>query len=75
MAAGGELMTSITIADAVHMQTQFAALNPPRQVMSAVNTITTLAAVGGRVPTDLITYVQGWIQRQQRVDRFGKDAS
>lgn len=68
-------MTSISIQRAVEMQAEFAALNPPRQVMSAVNTITTLAAVGGRVPTDLVTYVHGWIQRQQRVDRYGKEAS
>ena len=65
-------MTSISIERAVQMQAEFDKLNPPRQVKAAVATITTLAAVGGRVPTDLMTYVQSWIQRQQSVDRYGK---
>lgn len=65
-------MIALSIEKAVEMQEQFAALNPPRQVMSAVTTITTLAAAGGRVPTDLMSYVQSWIQRHQSVDRYGK---
>ena len=65
-------MTAISIEQAVAMQQEFAKLNPPAQVSRAVATITTLAAVGGRVPTDLVTYVEGWIAKQQRVNRYGK---
>lgn len=65
-------MTSLSITRAVEMQQEFAALNPPPSVMRAVNTITTLAAAGGAVPTDLMSYVQSWIARQGQQDRFGK---
>lgn len=68
-------MIAVTIPQAVEMQEQFAALNPPRQVMAAVITITTLAAAGGKVPNDLMSYVQSWIQRHQSVDRYGKAKS
>lgn len=68
-------MTAISITDAVAMQDQFAALNPPRQVMRAVIDITTLAAAGGTVPRDLVQYAQSWIQRQQKQNRFGKAAA
>lgn len=65
-------MRSITMFQAAEMQTQFAALSPPPQVSRAVTTIVTLAAAGGRVPTDLIQYVMSWLGRNQRQDRFGK---
>lgn len=68
-------MTAISMTAAVEMQQQFAALNPPRQIMRAVADITTLAAVGGAVPSDLVQYVQGWISKQQKQDRFGKAAA
>lgn len=67
-------MTPITIAEAVQMQSEFAAMHPPASVMRAVNIITTLAAVGGKVPTDLVSYVQSWIAKQQRQDRYGKES-
>lgn len=66
-------MTSITIAKALDLQQGFEALNPPPQVRRACSTILTLAAAGGRVPTDLIQYVQGWLARRQQQDRYGKD--
>ncbi len=66
-------MTGITIAKAMALQQEFEAHNPPPQVRRACSTILTLAAAGGRVPTDLIEYVQGWMAKRQQQDRYGKD--
>lgn len=65
-------MTGITIAKAVQMQADFEALDPPPQVKRACSTIVTLAAAGGRVPHDLIQYVQGWLAKRSAQNRYGK---
>ena len=66
-------MTGITLAKAMDMQQQFEALNPPAQVRRACNTILVLAASGGSVPRDLISYVQSWLAKRGRQDRYGKE--
>ena len=68
-------MTGITIAKAMDLQQQFEALDPPPQVLRACSTILTLAAAGGRVPIDLMQYVQSWLARRQQQDRYGNDRS
>lgn len=65
-------MTGITLAKAVQMQADFEALDPPPQVRRACATVVTLAAAGGRVPTDLIEYVQSWLARRGQQNRWGK---
>jgi len=65
-------MIGITIAKAMALQQEFEAHNPPPQVRRACSTILILAAAGGRVPTDLIEYVQSWMARQQRVNKYGQ---
>lgn len=65
-------MTGITIAKAMQMQADFEALDPPPQVKRACSTIVTLAAAGGRVPHDLIQYVQGWLAKRGAQNRYGK---
>ena len=65
-------MTGITIAKAMALQQQFEALDPPPQVKRACATIVTLAAAGGRVPNDLIEYVQSWLARRGQQNRWGK---
>lgn len=65
-------MITLTLAEAVQLQADFDALSPPPQMKRAVSTIVTLAAAGGRVPNDLIQYVQGWIAKRGQQDRYGK---
>ena len=65
-------MAGITIAKAMDLQQQFEALDPPPQVRRACATVVTLAAAGGRVPADLIEYVQSWLARRGQQNRWGK---
>lgn len=65
-------MTGVTIAEATQMQADFEALDPPPQVKRACSTIVTLAAACGRVPHDLIQYVQGWLATRSAQNRYGK---
>lgn len=65
-------MTGITLAKAMQMQADFESLDPPPQVRRACSTILTMAAAGGRVPTDLIEYVQSWLALRSRQNRWGK---
>ncbi len=67
-------MTSLTLAAAVELRDGFLQQFPdaPFKVRAAVSVIVTCAAHCGRVPTDLITFVRGWIARQQQQDRFGQ---
>lgn len=66
-------MSGITLAKAMDMQQQFEALNPPPQVRRACSTILVLAASGGSVPRDLMSYVQSWLAKRGRQDRYGKE--
>jgi len=65
-------MTGITLAKAMALQAQFEALEPPPQVKRACSDIITLAQAGGRVPLDLIQYVQGWLAKRGAQNRYGQ---
>lgn len=62
----------LTLAQAMDLERELEAMDPPAQVKRAGKTIITMAASGGRPPQDLIQLVTSWIGRQQRQDRYGK---
>ena len=62
----------MNLAQALALEQELAAMAPPASVMRAGKIIITMAASGGRPPRDLIDYVQSWIARRQRQNKFGK---
>jgi hypothetical protein len=65
-------MTEITLAKAMDLQAEFEALGPPPQVRRACAAVVTLAAAGGRVPHDLIQYVESWLAKRGAQNRYGQ---
>lgn len=62
----------MNLAQAMSLEQELAAMGPPPSVMRAGKIIITIAASGGRPPSDLIEYVQSWIALRQRQNRYGK---
>lgn len=62
----------LNLYQAMILEQELSAMEPPPSVMRAGKTIIFMAASGGKPPRDLIDYVQSWIARRQRQDKFGK---
>jgi len=58
--------------DAAEYMAQVDSLDPPRKVRDAAQQVLASMAVGVQPPRDLVSYVNSWLGRQQRQDRYGK---
>jgi len=63
---------SLTIYQALSLDAQLTAMDPPKQVLKAGREIITLVASGGIPPRELISFVTSWIGRRGQQDRYGK---
>lgn len=62
----------LTLANALALQRELEAMEPPPHIKRAGSTIITMAASGGRPPQGLIQLVQGWIGKRNQQNRYGK---
>jgi hypothetical protein len=61
----------LTLAQAIDLDAELEAMQPPPVIKRAGKTIITMAASGGRPPQDLIQLVQGWMGRRLQQNRYG----
>ena len=62
----------MNLYQAMVLEKELSALEPPASVVRAGKTIIFMAASGGKPPRDLIDYVRSWISRRQQQNRYGK---
>lgn len=65
------LMT-LTLADRINMEAELDRYEAPPHIRRVFNTVFTLMAGNRQPPADLLSLLQGWLQRQMEQNRYGK---
>lgn len=63
---------TLTLAQCINLEAELERTAPPDQVRRALRQVLSFVAGGCTPPSDLINFVQSWLERQHRQNRYGK---